>query len=80
LALASECSKPIDSGQITEKIYEPKREYVQIGTILLGGKIMVPYKRTMIDDEDYIITFGRFEEDGKFRTRMVYVSEEVYNS
>ena|SRR3989338_7570962 len=72
--LAFGCSpRAIDQGEILIKRYEPQREY----TITDG--IHTPFKRTLIDDEDFIIIFGN-NEGREYRTRVVYVTQGVYDS
>ena len=77
LVLALGCSKPIDSGRIIEKRHEPQRIYTGQLLIFVGG-IMAANHTQMIDDEDYVIIFGRNDGE-KFRKRTVYVTKEVYN-
>lgn len=65
---------PITSGKIIEKKYQPERK-----TEITMGRPFLRRKYTVIDDEDYIVIFGK-NVDKKFRTRKVYVREEIYNS
>lgn len=67
------CSEPINSGLVLEKRYEPQEEYTR------RGGTMLRHRRTMVDDENFIITFGR-NEQGKPRTRIVYVKKDLYDS
>lgn len=78
IGILAGCSIPIESGQVLEKRYEPQREYTEKGTRFFG-KVLTLYTREMIDDEDFIITFGKREND-KYQTRQVYVDKTVYDS
>jgi len=78
LALTSGCSKPIKSGRVVDKQYEPQREYSvrqSHDPRLLG---FLQYD-TYTDDEDFIIIF-KSDKEGENKTRTVYVNKEVYDS
>lgn len=78
--LVSACnSKPeIQLGRVVSKKYEPERLYTDrtFGLPQVGGNRL----RHMIDDEDYIITFGTEDTNGKYQTRTVFVTKGIYDA
>ena len=72
------CEKPINSGEITNKFYEPERRWTSHGFIMVG-KIMVPTTFNHYDDEDYVIIITGQTGKGQQKFRRIEVSQSYYN-
>lgn len=72
------CEKPINSGTITNKFYEPERRWTSQGFFMVG-KIMIPQTYHHFDDEDFVIIFEGKNEKDLLKYRRLEVTQSEYN-
>lgn len=68
------CSPKIKDGNVTHKIYEEPRRWVQFVPVSVG-KTIIMQQYWHYDDEDWILVISK---DGE--TRKLYVTEKFYKS
>jgi len=83
ILLSLGCSS-LKEGEVYEKTYEPElTSFTMIPLVIVADNttsiIMIPYCIT--DDEDWIIKVRKFDnEEGEYKYRSFYLTEELYNS
>lgn len=69
----------LKDGKVIIKRYEPRRQWTQM-IMMPCGKSFMMIPMVHIDDEDWVVTIGKFEKGKKYRTKDLYVTKNFYNN
>lgn len=69
----------LKAGTIIEKRHEPERRWIGTESVLVG-KVMIPFQKIFIDDEDWVFIIEGIDKKGKTKQQKLYVSPETWVS